>query len=285
MNISIFGSKYRIIIKKKIFGSGIEKVWNNFRQKTCYNYSESLGNRLKEHCALITGGGTGIGYAIAVRLLGEGSKVIITGRHREALEKTIRQLNHPNLSYMVWDVSDRNNNSENFRKADQIFGKIDILVNNAGVTSDGSGRKHFEKMRDDHFRYVHDINTLGTKNMCEEFVKQHYQGTILNIISNTAIIPAYDAYTSSKWALYAFTQSFGELCLNQNKSITVNGLCPGPVMTRMSFNSTTSLFRNLIPNKRMGLPEEIAELAIVQLICGLNGENGKITICDGGESL
>ena len=286
MKIRIKGKHYNIFLIHKIIPKAIVQIIRTMNGEPKDKALVINGNKLAGKVALVTGAHKGIGYAIAKRLLQDGSKVIITGRNEQQLLKAVKSLGTPNVASMVWDISDRSNCSFYFGKAESFFGKIDILVNNAGVTTDRKCRLKFEDMDQNHIRYVHNINTLGTRQLCIDYAQITTSGTILNIISNTAIRAAQDAYFTSKWAIYSFTKEFGNSCLTTGKRITVNGLCPGPIKTDMSFGPNASLYRKEIPNHRIGLPEEIAELAFIQIISALyNGVNGMITVCDGGESL
>lgn len=278
------GNKFRLLLKKKLIPVGLVRIVSSFNNEH-QDIKSMLGNRLKGNVALVTGAYKGIGFAIAKRLLQDGAKVIITGRNSSKLKEAIENLHSDRVAYMEWDISDRNRCKSNYVAAEKIFGKIDILVNNAGVTTDRDKRMSFEEMDLNHIHYVHDINTLGTRQMCESFIERYQTGTILNIISNTGIIPAQDAYFTSKWALYSYTKKRGAKINDGNKTITINGLCPGPIKTDMSFGPGVSLYREEIPNHRIGLPEEVAELAFIQILSGLNGQNGEIAVCDGGESL
>lgn len=282
MRFKVRGRTFNILLKKHIIPVGIEEVIPRLIG-TPKEYGLIVnGDRLKGKVALVTGAHKGIGYQIALRLLKDGAKVIITGRNENKLRDTVGRLNTKNLCYMVWDIADRNV-VEHFNEAFNIFGHIDILVNNAGVTTNTKKRLSFEDMDKDHYHYVHDINTISTMTMNRVFADISNEGTILNIISNTAVLPALDAYFTSKWALYSFTKSFGAEIKMAGKRITVNGLCPGPIKTDMTRAYT--FYRNNIPNHRIGLPEEIAELAITQILSGLKGQNGEITVCDGGQIL
>jgi NAD(P)-dependent dehydrogenase (short-subunit alcohol dehydrogenase family) len=200
--------------------------------------------------------------------------------NEEALKKTVQKFATPNVAYLVWDIAE-GKEKEHFNEAESVFGRIDILVNNAGVTSNTKIRYSFEDMDDAHYHYVHDINALATRRMCMEFSNRSQEGTILNIISNTGVLPALDAYFTSKWALYSFTKAFADEMANKESSVTINGLCPGPIMSDMT--PEESYYRKEIPNHRIGIPEEIAELAFVQVYSGLCGQNGEITLCDGGQ--
>lgn len=281
MIFSFRGKKYNLVLKHKILPIALLEVVSSLNGEPDY-YHFKKGIKLQNKVALVTGGGKGIGFHITLRLLSEGCKVIITGRNEELLKKTIKYLNTQNLASLVWDISDKNINSH-YDEAEKLFGKIDILVNNAGVTSDTSLRPSFEEMSIDHYHYVHDINTIATCKMCKEFAKRFHNGTVLNIISNTGVLPALDAYFTSKWALYSFTCTIGKVFFDYGYNVTVNGLCPGPIKTDMTVSPNTTLYRKEIPNHRIGLPQEVAELAFVQILAGLNGQNGEITICDGGQ--
>jgi 3-oxoacyl-[acyl-carrier protein] reductase len=284
MRIKFFGSYYVIVLWHRLIPKGIRKIVSSFNGEPNNTNLSFNGYTLNGKVALVTGAHKGIGKAIALKLLQEGANVIITGRNENALKKVVNDLNGQ-ISYQVWDISNTMIANSMFEIAEKKYGKIDILVNNAGVTTDRAGRIDFDTMDKTHFHYVHDINSIGTKVMCEIFASRVDNGTILNIISNTSIRPAQDAYFTSKWAIYSFTKTFGAECKKKGKDVTVNGLCPGPIKTDMSFDENTSLFRPEIPAQRMGLPEEMAELAFLQILSGLNGIDAQITICDGGETL
>lgn len=267
---------YNLLLRRHIFPIGlVEEVPELYGTPATSKFIVN-GSKLEDKVALVTGAHKGIGYHIAIRLLKDGAKVIITGRNEDALINTVHQINTSNLAYMVWDIAD-DKIKDHFEEAKAIFGPIDILVNNAGVTSNTNTRPSFEEMDDKHYHYVHDINAIASAKMCHEFINQFQNGTILNIISNTGVLPALDAYFTSKWALYSFTKALA----SQQKAVSVNGLCPGP--TKSDMTPEYNFYRKEIPNHRIGLPEEIAELAFVQICSGLNGQSGVISVCDGGQ--
>ena len=284
MKFVVKGKIYILKLKHKLIPISLRQIVDKMNNEPVIEDAIKVdGCSLNGKVALITGAHKGIGYAIARRLLKDGAKVIITGRNEKQLELAIRKLNTPNARWMKWDISDRDNSENYFCEAESFFGKINILVNNAGVSTDGSDRVEFDKMGEKHFHYVHDINSLGTRKLCMSFIKRYREGTILNILSNTSLRPAQDAYFTSKWAIRAFTTTMGQSKLRDN--VTINGLCPGPIKTDMSFGPGVSMYRKEIPNRRIGLAEEVAELAYVQIISGLIGISGQITVCDGGELL
>lgn len=285
MLIKFKGKEYILVLKKKVIPVALTRIVRNLYNEPKVDFSAE-SNRLEGEVAVVTGGNRGIGLAIAKRLLRDGAKVIITGRNDEQLSKVCDDIGSPNLAFLKWDIADTSQCSEYFRKAESMFGRISILVNNAGVTTNSERRLSFEEMDVGHYHFVHDVNTIGTRQMCITYSELFDKGTILNILSNTSLRPAQDAYFTSKWAIRSFTEKFGLKCMYDGKEITVNGLCPGPIKTDMTFVKGTMMYRMELPNHRIGYPEEIAELAVVQIISGLKfGMNGKITVCDGGELL
>ena len=92
------------------------------------------GGVLKGKVALVTGGSSGIGLAIAKKYLSEGAKVLITGRNSQKLEEVFKELNHPNLNTLVWDLAKVDEMPGKLNEAIRLVGdNFDILVNNAGV--------------------------------------------------------------------------------------------------------------------------------------------------------
>lgn len=283
MRLRFRGHTYDVIFKRRFIPVGIIEIIPDFYEAPSDYKLTVNGNKLSGKVALITGAHKGIGYHIAIRLLKEGAKVIITGRDEDALRSTIQKLGTPNVAYLVWDITD-GKESEHLNEAVKIFGDINILVNNAGVNKVKGRFMGFEDATKEYIHSIHDINVLSTVRICECFVSKYSSGTILNIISNTAVRAAIGVYWMSKWAIYDYTKGLSEK-LQHCSNITVNGLCPGPTKTNMMFNENSSIYLPNMANKRFGLPEEIAEMAFVQIVSGLKGQSGEITVCDGGESL
>lgn len=280
-----YGARYQLLFWRKLIPYGFRPFVSEL-EWTPKGYAPLMGgSKLEGKVALITGGHKGIGLSIAKTFLREGAKVIITGRDKARLEKVCAGMDSFNISFMEWDISKTSLCRQYFLRANSIYGKIDILINNAGVTTDDITRKPFEKMTDDHFHYVHDINVIGTRFMCETFADVNGSGEILNVISNTALYASKDAYFLSKRAIYSFTKMFGVECLRQGRTIRVNGICPGPIKTDMTFRAGGNMYRGDIANHRIGLPEEIAELALMVVYSSLHGMKGKVVTCDGGETL
>jgi len=166
--------------------------------------------QLKDKVALVTGGATGIGLAVARQFSDEGATVVICGRNRERLEAAALSIGGAGAVH-PWplDVTDRTRVGELVGKAIERFGKIDILVNNAGVNV---VERTMERIEPESWDYIMAVNATGAFNVAAE-VLPHMRGLgdglIVNVTS-TAGCRASDlggaAYSASKHAMDAFTK-------------------------------------------------------------------------------
>ena len=166
--------------------------------------------QLKDKVALVTGGATGIGLAVARRFSAEGATVVICGRNRERLEAAARSIGGAGAVY-PWplDVTDRTKVGELVGKAIDRFGKIDILVNNAGVNV---VERTMERIEPESWDTIMAVNATGAFNVAAEVLphmRGRGDGLIVNVTS-TAGCRASDlggaAYSASKHAMDAFTK-------------------------------------------------------------------------------
>lgn len=232
--------------------------------------NESHSCLLKERCAIITGGTSGIGYAIAKAFVQAGASVIITGRNQERINQAIKNLqSYTTDSLVLGYVLDNTkvNIFASFFKniIFEINGKgisqIDILVNNAGVNFRG-----MPNVVEDEYDKVLDTNLKGTFFLSQMFgkylVKNKIHGNILNIASASSVRPADSAYTISKWGIRGLTLGLAK-ALSKN-GITVNGIAPGPTATPMMIKGdTVDMTLDRIPLGRYIMPEEIANMAVI----------------------
>lgn len=166
--------------------------------------------RLEGKTALVTGGGTGAGQAIAAQLAAEGAQVVIMGRREEKLRETCQaiQAKRP-VRYFVGDVASRDDVSRIVDWVSQAFGQIDILVNNAAVNI---VQRRLHQLTPENWDYLLHVNSTGAFNMVHAVLpamRERRDGLIINISSISGMRPsvlAGAAYSASKAALGALSK-------------------------------------------------------------------------------
>ncbi len=244
--------------------------------------------------AVITGGGKGIGAAIAARLSAEGARVTLMGRDAERLAAVARDLEHAQAAPM--DVTDEAAVERAFGRAVEGMGPVAILVNNAGAAESAP----FKKMDAAHWRAMLDVNLTGAfycaKAVAEPMAQAGW-GRIVSIAS-TAGLKGYAyvaAYCAAKHGLIGLTRS---LALEYaKKNITVNAVCPGYTDTDLVAHSVETLIKKTgrsetqalgdltaaNPQGRLVRPEEVA--AAVAWLCAPSSDaiTGQSIAVAGGE--
>lgn len=191
--------------------------------------------RLKDQVAIVTGGGDGIGRAIAKAFVREGGKVLISGRRPEKLEETRDQIvsdggDAAAVARVPGDVSIEKDVRLLVQTALERFGRIDILINNAGIIGPTAP---VEQIKTEEWDEVQAINLRGPFLTCREVVPlmlKQDRGAIINIASVAGRIgyPTRSPYAASKWGLIGFSRTLAlEL---STTGVRVNCVCPGAVM-------------------------------------------------------
>jgi NAD(P)-dependent dehydrogenase (short-subunit alcohol dehydrogenase family) len=241
--------------------------------------------------ALITGGGTGLGKAMAQRFLELGATVHICGRREEVIEQTASELGvHGPIHAIACDV--RNPDAVE-AMTDSIWseGPLDILVNNAA----GNFIARTEELSARAWESVIGIVLNGTLNCTlacgRRWLKSNHAGTVLSISATYA--PVGSAYVVpsavSKAGVEALTRSLAVEW--GNRGIRLNAIAPGPIPTQGAFSrvlprpdlEALALDRN--PMHRFGTTEELANLAAFLVSDGSGYINGEVIRMDGGEFL
>ena len=190
---------------------------------------------LKGKNALVTGGGRGLGKAVAVALANEGVNVGITGRNEESLKTTVAELEKLGVkaAYSVFDVEEMAQVEQGVASIASQLGGIDILINNAGVGDFGS----FEEMPVETWEKVMKVNLFGVYYVAKAalpYLKQNKEGDIVNVASTAGLKggPNMSAYCASKAAVISLSQSLmAEL---RKFNIRVITLTPSTIATDMS---------------------------------------------------
>ncbi len=242
---------------------------------------------MKGKTVIITGGARGIGKAAALKLGSLGANLVINylGNDKAAseTEEACKQLG-AEILLIKGDVASAEQCEKIAAAALERFGRIDVLINNAGITRDGL----LMRMEEKDFDSVINTNLKGTflmtKAVSRQMLKQRY-GRIINMASVVGITgnQGQANYSASKAGVIGLTKSFAlEVAA---KGITVNAVAPGFIETDMTDAMTDAAIeaaKALIPAKRMGSPEDVAEV-IAFLASEQSGYITGQTVCvDGG---
>ena len=187
-----------------------------------------MTDALQDKVAVITGGGTGIGEAVARRLHQEGAKVVLGGRRLELVQRVASELGG---KAVACDVSVEAEVADMFAAAMEAYGRVDILVNNAGFG--GGGLMSAEAVDIDVWDQTFAVNTRGVMLCVKHAIPslRHQGGTIVNVASIAGLkaVVRQIAYGASKAAVINMTQS---IAFEIGKfGIRINSICPGAVVT------------------------------------------------------
>lgn len=239
--------------------------------------------------AIVTGGGSGLGFAIAQKFVNAGIITIIAGRDKTKLDNAKEQLG-PLCHARPCDVSNLASIPGFVSALLAEFGQIDILVNNAGINL----KKEFTEVTDEDFQTIITTNVTAVFSMSREVVKHmlpRETGVIINISSMAAQygLPKVIAYSASKTAIDGMTRAMAvEL---SPKGIRVNAIAPGFIysaMTEKALNSDPERKAKVFgrtPMGHMGQPEDIGNAAAFLVSDAAKYITGIIMPVDGGNSI
>lgn len=221
--------------------------------------------RLAGKVAIVTGGGSGIGKAIAAAFVREQAKVVICGRNAKKLQRTAEELGPLSLAVTA-DVSDSAAIAKLVDQATAKFRRLDVLVNNAGVLLPGRAESH----TDDEWEQTFNINVRAVWQLSRAvlpYLRAAGGGSIINIGSVLSFLGARNrvAYCASKGAVLAMTKAMA--LDHAAEKVRVNCICPGIVETELvaAFNLDEAARKQRLgmhPAGRFGKPEDVAGLAV-----------------------
>lgn len=244
--------------------------------------------QLDDRCAVVIGGTSGIGRAIAHGLAEAGADVVCTSRREEQVEAAaaeIEALGRRTLR-MTSDVDDRDSMETLLDGCIAEFGKVDILVNSAGRTK----RAPTLDFDDDDWNAIIDTNLNGTLRACQVFGRHMIErgyGRIINIASLSSFVSLFEvaAYSVSKAAVAALTKS---LAIEWAKNgVNVNAIAPGVFKTALNKklleeSERGQEFLTRTPMGRFGQVEELAGAAVFLASEAASFVTGEVLVVDGG---
>jgi NAD(P)-dependent dehydrogenase (short-subunit alcohol dehydrogenase family) len=247
--------------------------------------------------AVVTGGGRGIGAAVALALARAGSDVLVASRSKASVDATAARLRELGVRAFsaVLDVADPASIAALGREAEQMLGKVDILVNNAGIASSAP----IKKLMLEEWDRILKVNATGVFLCTQAFIggmATRKWGRIVNVASIAARsgAPYIAAYAASKHAVLGFTRVAAAEYADKN--VTINAVCPGYVDTDMTTESVSGVaarsgldrqaaleaILKTARQSRLVTPEEVAHVVLSLCAEESAGVNGQAIVIDGG---
>lgn len=245
------------------------------------------GKTLEGKTIVVTGGGHGIGYAMAKKFASEGAKVLVSGRNESKLKEACANI--PNSEYLVYDISDVEIAARFLDSCKEKFGRVDCLVNNAGISlHEGS----YENVTVEGFDKQFNINYRGTYFLSKAFLEMKMkesdvEGAQLLVISSETADLCYDIpYGMTKAGLNSMVRAFSRRVYQ--KGIRVNAIAPGLTLSEMTQDYGKTADGDMSMNNAAGrvfLPEEVAEVACFLLSDASKCISGEIIHTNAGHHL
>ncbi|MEV4481895.1 SDR family oxidoreductase [Micromonospora coxensis] len=244
--------------------------------------------RLSGQVAVVTGASRGIGLAIARRLVADGARVAVTGRHPEALAEAVAALGGPEHAVGVpGRADDATHRAEAVRRVAEAFGPVDILVNNVGINPVHGPLSTFDLAA---ARKILDVNLLGTLGWVQEVCAAGMAdrgGCVVNVSSIAGLTPSPGIafYGVSKAAVNHLTAC---LAAELGPTVRVNAVAPAVVKTRFAaalYADREDEVAAAYPLGRLGQPQDVA--GAVAFLAGPDAAwiTGQTIVLDGGVTL
>lgn len=238
--------------------------------------------RLKDKRVIVTGGGKGLGAAMAAKFVAEGASVLIAGRNVTTLQETAERIG---CEYLTLDMQDTQSFEEFISEADRLLGGVDCLVNNAGISLH---EPTFFDVTPEGFDAQIATNFRGsfflTQNFTRLLLREKRSGNVLFVSSETGETVDIRPYGFTKAAVNSMVR--GLACLFVFQGIRVNAVAPGITASDMTgYKTDGNLYLPGNATERVYLPEEVAETACFLLSDASGCISGQIIVCNNGKTI
>lgn len=238
--------------------------------------------RLADKKIIVTGGGRGLGAAMARKFKAEGADVLISGRNESTLRKAAEAIG---CKYLPLDVQDTSALDRFIGDADRLLGGVDCLVNNAGISLH---EPTFFDVTPETFDAQIATNLRGgfflTQSFTKLLLKEKRKGNVLFVSSETGETSDIRPYGFTKAAVNSMVQ--GLACLFVKDGIRVNAVAPGITASDMTgYKADGNLYLECNATERVYLPEEVAETACFLLSDASGCISGQVIVCNNGKTI
>ena len=237
--------------------------------------------------AIVTGGGSGIGAAIAAAFAGKGARVAILDLSLDAAQRSATQLGDRGYAYEC-DVTDPASVNRVVGEVHELLGRIDILVNSAGIVALAPA----EELTVRDWETTLAVNLTGAFLMCQEvgrIMLDQGRGKIINLASQAATVAllGHAAYCASKFGLVGLTKVLASEWAG--RGVTANTISPTVVLTELGRKAWAGekgeALKTQIPTGRFAYPDEIAAAAVYLASSAADMINGADLLVDGGYTI
>ncbi len=247
-----------------------------------------MSERLRGKVALVTGAGSGIGRAIALRFAAEGAAVVVNDVVGDAAQRVVKEIEATNGRARAFpgDVGDSRQVEAAVRFATTQFGRLDVLVNNAAAVVPGA----VESLSDADWRRTQSVTLDGVFygiRAALPVMAAQGAGSIINISSGAAVAgePGLGAYGAAKAAIVNLTKTAA--VENAARGVRINTILPGPIETPPLLAAVEATggragWERQIPCGRLGKPEEMAAVALFLASDDASYVHGAAIVADGG---
>ena len=249
--------------------------------------------RIENKVVIVTGAGSGIGKETALLFTKEGAKVVVTDVNEKAAEETVTEITKileeqgrdvGDSFFARLDICDREQSKQVVKDTIERYGKIDVLINNAGVIQDAL----VNKMTENQWDTVINIDLKGPFNCVQAVVDamiEHGTGEIINVSSIVGLFGNIGQanYASAKAGLIGLTKTLAKEL--GRKGIRCNAVTPGFIYTPMTSKvpeKILDMMREKTPLKRLGQPDDVANVLLFLASDDANFINGAVIAVDGG---